>query len=217
MAKALQRKGSSLETEEVSMTSIKPYGKNARKHPEENIALIMSSIKKFGLRKPLVVWRGQVIAGNGTYEALKRLNRKNVHIVRADHLTPEEAEEFSIVDNRSTDLSEFDYDTLLGFYKQRPHLIEESGFTKNEIMPLLMTTGGKDDPYAEWEGMPEYTHKDLNAWKQLIVSFANEQDYLRFAKLVGQKLTDKTRSIWYPKAEVVSELDKRYADEEESE
>ena len=65
-----------------------------------------------------------------------------------------------------------------------------------------------------WKEMPEYEHKDLQPEFQLIVSFENYEDLQAFAKLVDQKITKKTPSIWYPelKWEKVIGL-KQYADE----
>ncbi len=59
----------------------------------------------------------------------------------------------------------------------------------------------KDD--AEWKkhwvGMPEYVQEDNPAYKKLIVSFRNKDDYEEFAKLIGQSLTEKTKTIWHPR------------------
>jgi len=56
----------------------------------------------------------------------------------------------------------------------------------------------KLDYQKEWEGMPEFEQKDLSATKQILVSFNSMEDYQKFSKLIKQKLTEKTRSIWYP-------------------
>ena len=55
---------------------------------------------------------------------------------------------------------------------------------------------------AEWEGMPEFDNEDLQAFAQIRISFRNIEDIKAFSDLVGQKITEKTRSIWYPKAEI---------------
>lgn len=50
-----------------------------------------------------------------------------------------------------------------------------------------------------WVGMPEFVQEDNPPYKKIYVSFRNEEDYMEFAKLVDQNLSDKTKSIWYPK------------------
>lgn len=50
-----------------------------------------------------------------------------------------------------------------------------------------------------WRGMPEYDQENNPPYKKLFISFRSKEDYDEFAKLVDQALTEKTKSIWYPK------------------
>jgi hypothetical protein len=67
--------------------------------------------------------------------------------------------------------------------------------------------------WAEWRGMPEFVQEDLEPWKSLIVHFESRADMEAFSKLVNQTLTYRTRSIYFPPAEIGRYADKRYADE----
>lgn len=79
------------------------------------------------------------------------------------------------------------------------------------LADLLDSMAGKTpDPYDEWVGMPEYHSEELGAWKSLKVNFAGPEDLAAFAVLVGQTLTDRTRSIWFPQADITRMMDKRY-------
>ena len=53
----------------------------------------------------------------------------------------------------------------------------------------------------EWRGMPEFKQDDLKPLKSILVHFETQPDIDAFAELVGQMITVKTRSIWYPKHE----------------
>tara|TARA_Y100000310_G_scaffold86034_1_gene82857 strand:+ start:130 stop:726 length:597 start_codon:yes stop_codon:yes gene_type:complete len=59
------------------------------------------------------------------------------------------------------------------------------------------TLPDSNDAYAEWEGMPEFNQEDLMISRQLIVRFKSQEDVDAFAKLIDQKITDKTKSVWY--------------------
>lgn len=51
-----------------------------------------------------------------------------------------------------------------------------------------------------WKQMPEYNQDTNSPYKKLIVSFRTEEDYKEFGKIVGNEhISDKTKSIWYPK------------------
>lgn len=83
-----------------------------------------------------------------------------------------------------------DYDNCLGEKHELPSL---SKFLGEEI---------DDIPDKEWKkhwvGMPEFIQEDNPPYKKLIMSFRNKEDYDAFAKLIDQKLTEKTKSAWYP-------------------
>lgn len=54
----------------------------------------------------------------------------------------------------------------------------------------------------EWQGMPEFIQgKTDKPYAQIIFRFANEKDLQDFSKLIGQKLTNKTKSAWHPQIE----------------
>lgn len=80
---------------------------------------------------------------------------------------------------------------------------------KRSDQPLLFEpTPSEMD--ALWRGMPDYSHKDLEPWKQLIVSFRCYEDLQAFAQKIGQKITPKTLGLWYPEAEIGRYADKSF-------
>jgi len=71
----------------------------------------------------------------------------------------------------------------------------------------------KDEAWKkEWKGMPEFMQEDVSPFKSIMVNFENKQDMEAFAKLIGQGITTKTQSIYYPKAKIDGIMNKRYVD-----
>ena len=68
-----------------------------------------------------------------------------------------------------------------------------------------------DIPYEvtpkEWEGMPEFEQKDLSAFQSIHVHFRTQEDIDIFAELIGQKIGEKTRALWYPEADKINMKD----------
>lgn len=64
-----------------------------------------------------------------------------------------------------------------------------------------------------WQGMPEYSHEDLEPLKTIKVHFESIEDMRKFAEIVEQKIGPQTRSIWFPSAEIGRYANKRYSDE----
>ncbi len=113
-----------LEIESVKINSIKKHPRNARLHDEENIQAVMRSLETFGQRTPLVVGKKSfILKGNGTHEAALRLGWKTIQITRVLHLSPEDEEAYALADNKTSDLSEFDFSTVAGIM----HDLKESG------------------------------------------------------------------------------------------
>lgn len=69
------------------------------------------------------------------------------------------------------------------------------------------------DYQAEWQGMPEFEQDDLTAFKSIIVHFDSMDNVSAFANLIGQPITEKTRSLWYPEAVKTDMYTEAYRDE----
>lgn len=65
----------------------------------------------------------------------------------------------------------------------------------------------------EWQNMPEFVQEKQKPYAQIIIRFDNEENLQEFAKIIGQKLTNKTKSIWHPKLIRGLNADKRWVDE----
>lgn len=83
--------------------------------------------------------------------------------------------------------------------------------------PPSLFDKSEHDWFAEaWNGMPEFSHEDLTPDSTLLVHFKNEADRKAFSKFVGQKLTYKTKSIWYPEPEKETFTQLRYVNKDKS-
>jgi len=147
MAKRLKPKknewgGLTAHIENVSINTVQPHPKNPRLHDERNIQSIMSSLDEFELMAPMIVWgpKNYVIVGNGRLEACIRLGKGDIDIVRADHLTEDQAIAYMIADNKTGDLSEFDFEAVASLFKEletKEYSLEKTGFAQYETEPLL--------------------------------------------------------------------------------
>jgi hypothetical protein len=50
----------------------------------------------------------------------------------------------------------------------------------------------------EWKDMPEFIQTKKEPYSKIIIRFESEKDLQEFARLINQKLTKKTKSIWFP-------------------
>ena len=54
---------------------------------------------------------------------------------------------------------------------------------------------------------------DLTSFRKIVVHFKNNDDVDKFSKLIGQKITPKQPSLWYPEVEPRRYANKKYVDE----
>ena len=72
----------------------------------------------------------------------------------------------------------------------------------------------EQDFEKEWTGMPEFVQPKKTEFVKIIVRFRNQEDLDEFAKSINQKLTSKSKSIWYPPLVSDKNIMLRYLDDE---
>lgn len=112
MKKIITERKTGMQITEKKITEIKPYEKNPRKN-EGAVEYVANSIKEFGFKVPIVIdSNGVIVAGHTRYIAAKSLGMKSVPCVIADDLTDEQIKAFRLVDNKTAELSEWNFDLL---------------------------------------------------------------------------------------------------------
>jgi len=61
-----------------------------------------------------------------------------------------------------------------------------------------------------WQDMPEFIQEEKDSYAKIIIRFDKEEDLYNFARLINQKLSKNTKSIWYPKLERGKNLKRRW-------
>ena len=128
-----------MKIEKVKCDTLKFDPANARQHSDRNLETIQKSLTQFGQRKPIVVWKDTVIAGNGTLRAALALGWTDIEITRVpDDWTKDQITAYAVADNRTSDLASWDEEVLLDILADLSEydLIAASGFTDEEIDDL---------------------------------------------------------------------------------
>lgn len=120
-----------MEIVKLPLDILVPDPQNPRKHPKENIAAIKASLQRFGQVPPLVVHEetSQVVAGNGTMEAMLALGWKEADCILYKG-TIEEARALGVVLNRTAELGEWNEDILASILNN----LKTSGFDAMESL-----------------------------------------------------------------------------------
>lgn len=156
---------------------IRPYPKNAKKHPKKQIEQIASSIKEFGMNQPIVVDKeGVIIVGHGRYEAMKLLGLEiTPDMIKVVDLPEKKANAYRLADNK---LNESDWDMELVIEELKAledeSLAELTGFDL-DLLPKYrdeMKRSLQDDyiipPFSIWDTKQKYWQDRKRLWIKYI-------------------------------------------------
>jgi hypothetical protein len=195
--------------ETVPIEQLRAHPRNYVVHPPDELEHIKASIQAHGIYKNIVIARDStILAGHGLVEAARGLGIAQLPVIRLD-IDPLDPRALQVLtgDNEIMHLRQIDDRALADLFKE----IRDSGggllgtgYDDMMLSTLLMITrpGSEiaDHKEAEhWVGMPEYELAE-EALK-VIVSFRSEEDRAEFARILGLRLTDKTKATWYPPKE----------------
>lgn len=97
---------------QMLITDIMPYDNNPRNN-DNAVEATANSIKEFGWQQPIVVDHDNVIiVGHTRFKAAKRLGLEQVPVTVADNLTDEQVKAYRLVDNKTSELADWDENLL---------------------------------------------------------------------------------------------------------
>lgn len=144
-----------LQIEEIDIDCLVPYENNAKEHTRAQIDAVEASIKEFGFRAPVIVWRNadgmlEVVAGHARITAAKNLGMKKVPCVSCDDLSDAQRRAYTLVDNQTTMMTGWDSDMLA---YELDVLSDEFDMTSLGFTDEMV--GMADEVEAEDDEMPE--------------------------------------------------------------
>jgi site-specific DNA-methyltransferase (adenine-specific) len=94
------------------VSELKLNPKNPRKN-DGAVDTVAKSIEKYGFKNPLIIDENNVVwCGNTRLKASKQLGLKEVPCIVANDLTEEQIRELALIDNKSSEIAEWDFDLL---------------------------------------------------------------------------------------------------------
>ena len=136
-----------LVVEMKEVEELRPYEKNAKKHPDDQVAKIADSISKYGFNVPVLIdGSGEIIAGHGRYFAAQKIGLQEVPALVLDNLSKEQARKFRLADNKVAE-SKWNEALLIedleGLKEEGCSVLDVPGFSESDIDKLL--NGLQDD------------------------------------------------------------------------
>ncbi len=190
-----------LKLEYRSVEALIPYARNAKQHPDAQVAQIAASIREFGWGAPILVdGNNNVIAGHGRLLAARKLGMDEVPVVSMDHLTDTQRRALILADNKIGENASWE-DELLGIelseLKDAGFDLELTGFSTEEWEALIAGEETDKEGLTDEDAVPEVVEpisKPGDLWvlgehKVLCGDATKLDDYKR---LLGDELVDMT-------------------------
>ena len=97
---------------DMNIEELIEYENNPRKN-EGTIDVVANSIKEFGFKVPIVIDKNNVIiTGHTRLKAAKKLGMEKVPCLIADDLTEDQIKAFRLVDNKTSEFANWDFELL---------------------------------------------------------------------------------------------------------
>ena len=97
----------------LPVSDLIPYENNPRINDAEAVDAVAASIKSFGFKVPVIIDKDKlIVAGHTRHKAAIKLGMDEVPCIVADDLTDEQIRKFRLVDNKTAEISKWDFEEL---------------------------------------------------------------------------------------------------------
>ena len=110
------------------------YERNNKKHPKSQIDFVKNLIKSFGFTTPVLIDKeNTIIAGHCRIISGKELGMTKVPTISMEHLSEQQVKALRLADNRSSELSEPDWDNIKFEFEELSDSLFDTDITGYEI------------------------------------------------------------------------------------
>lgn len=130
--------------------------RNIRIHTEKQLAEFERSVRMFGQIRPIVVDENNIIlAGNGLYETLLRMNREEALVYKYEDLTEAQKKKLMIADNKIFSLGIENLDTLNEFLEELEGDLDIPGFDEDILRKMVADADEITEKISEYGTLDE--------------------------------------------------------------
>ena len=143
-----------MKVEKKKLNEIYPAEMNVRLHPQKQVQELARSLEKFGQYRPLVVTaEGEILVGNGLYEALKAYGSETADvIVLPENVDEDYKKKLMLADNKTFELGSANMENI-DLFMQSISDFDIPGFEMEVLEELYTDIESADFQVADVSGM----------------------------------------------------------------
>ena len=146
-----------MDVREIAVSDLNMYENNSRNN-DKAIEAVTKSIEQFGFKVPIVIDKDNVIiCGHTRYKAAQKIGLEKIPCIIADDLTLEQVRAFRLIENKTSELANWDFEKLgAELSSLSGDLYEEFHFTLPETETLRLADNTPSRPLKDFETMNFY-------------------------------------------------------------
>jgi hypothetical protein len=162
------------------ISELVPYANNAKRHNEDQVLKIASSIREFGFNVPVIIDKdSNIIAGHGRTLAAKKIGMDSVPCIMVDHLSDMQRKAFALAENKVAEVGgEWDEKKLkteIESLLESVGLLDAAGFTDTEIDKLLAVD--LEDEESQLDSIAKMELQPFEKYDYIMLLFDNDQEF----------------------------------------
>lgn len=128
------------------LSELRPAAKNVRRHTDKQIAEYIRSLDMFGQIKPIIAdEHGEIIAGNGLYQALVQMGKETCDCYILSGLSENQKKKLMLADNRVYELGITDMDAFDEIIRELGGDIDVPGWDEDLLSMMNAAAEDVDD------------------------------------------------------------------------
>lgn len=182
-----------MKVEKKKLTEIYPAEMNVRQHPQKQIEELSRSLEKFGQYRPLVVTaQGEILVGNGLYEALRAIGSETADvIVLSENVDDDYKKKLMLADNKIFELGSANLENI-DLFMQSISDFDIPGFDTETLEELYMDIDTSDFEISDISGMGRIPPERIEKLKE------TEQKREENPEYQSVKVDENERSAYEP-------------------
>ena len=188
--------------QKIDISKIKFDKTNPNIVSEQQMKGLQKAIRKFGYLVPVVLnQRYQVLDGEHRVKAYQKMGIKNIpaYVLNVDKfdgkILRQVMNKLKGTHDPLKDSTEFQ---LLFKNEKLEDLAKLLALPERIFLDSMDTADHAKLPQDEWQDMPEFMQPEKKIFRRFVVNCHSQKDVDNFAKMIDQKITDKTDSINIP-------------------
>ena len=148
----------------MPLSSLKRPEQNVRMHTEKQLKEFERSVSMFGQLRPIVADEaGVILAGNGLFETLIRLDWKEADVLQVEGLTENQKKKLMLADNKIFGLGVDDLETLDAFLVDLKDDLDIPGFDEDLLKSMVAQAEEVTEKLQEYGTLDEDEIEEIKA------------------------------------------------------